>query len=195
MIPLYIPTKGRWDTATTPALLGSYPYILVVEKQEERNYREIFPSTEILVLPESNQGIAYARNYINQQESEWYWMLDDDLTGLYRKGVTGKYKKADGSILHEMEKYLNNQIAQMGLVLPRWKVSQDLSWNKTCGCIVCNHAGKLREIGVSYRQGVPVDTDMTLQILTSGYRTLRLSNYAFTIPPHGSNKGGLYEVY
>jgi len=89
--PVYIPSKGRADCATTPALLeqAGVKFNLVVEPQEADDYHKEFGDC-ILILPFSNlgQGSIPARNWIwehaEQHGHAWHWILDDNILGFWR---------------------------------------------------------------------------------------------------------------
>ena len=64
--PVYIVSKGRWDSRLTSKALEEMkmPYSIVVEPQEYENYASVIDPAKILVLPFSNlgQGSIPARN-------------------------------------------------------------------------------------------------------------------------------------
>ena len=55
--PLYIPSKSRADTATTPRFLDhiKVPYRLVIEEQQYDSYNEYFADPKLLVLDKTYQ--------------------------------------------------------------------------------------------------------------------------------------------
>lgn len=89
--PVYIPTKGRYDCATTPGLLNQagVKYYLVVEPQEEAQYKARFGDC-VLTLPFSNlgQGSIPARNWIWEHAKDaghaYHWIIDDNILGFWR---------------------------------------------------------------------------------------------------------------
>jgi len=93
--PVYIPSKGRYDCATTPKLLdqAGVHYFLVVEPTETELYKEHLggsPFATILELPfaDLGQGSIPARNWIwdhaIQNDQPWHWIIDDNVHGLGR---------------------------------------------------------------------------------------------------------------
>jgi hypothetical protein len=91
--PIYIPSKGRAFRPLTINRLQEMkvPFYVVVEPQEEREYRAIAPShATILVLPFSNlgQGSIPARNWIwdhsNSLGASRHWIIDDNILRFYR---------------------------------------------------------------------------------------------------------------
>lgn len=88
--PIFIPTKGRWNSCQTAKyfLRCGIPFFAVVEKQELDLYVEALPGANFVVLPESNQGVSYARNYIwdlcEMDGFERFWMFDDNIRHVSR---------------------------------------------------------------------------------------------------------------
>jgi hypothetical protein len=90
--PVYIPSKGRAEVATTPALLqqAGVPFRLVVERTEADAYRAAFGPDCVLELPfaDLGQGSIPARNWIWQHAVDnghpWHWIIDDNVGGFYR---------------------------------------------------------------------------------------------------------------
>ncbi len=91
--PVYIVSKGRWESRLTALALDSIgvPYKIVVEPQEFDNYAAVLDSAKILTLPFSNlgQGSIPARNWIWTHAimagSGRHWILDDNIDGFVRQ--------------------------------------------------------------------------------------------------------------
>jgi hypothetical protein len=66
--PVYIISKGRWESRLTAKALEQIhvPYRIVVEPQERDQYASVIDPKKILVLPFSNlgQGSIPARNWV-----------------------------------------------------------------------------------------------------------------------------------
>ena len=88
-------------------------------------------------------------------------------------------------------------MAQAGLEYQQfaWSARKPFTLNSYCDVAVAIHSQ--RTLGLQFRQDLQlkVDRDFTLQILTSGYRTLRTCHIAFAAPENGSNTGGLSDLY
>lgn len=91
--PIYIPTKGRAFRPLTINRLQEMgiPFYIVIEPQEEQEYRAIAPSrATVLVLPFSNlgQGSIPARNWIWEHSMglgvNRHWIIDDNILRFYR---------------------------------------------------------------------------------------------------------------
>lgn len=89
--PVYIPSKGRAENATTPDLLkqAGVEFYLVVEPSEFADYREKYGDC-VLCLPFENlgQGSIPARNWIWEHAktsgNAWHWLIDDNVLGFWR---------------------------------------------------------------------------------------------------------------
>jgi len=85
--PIYVPSKGRATTSKTiPQLPEEEEWSVVLEPQDVERYA--LPEKRVIVLPENDRGLAYARQFIlahaRSKKLGWFWMLDDDISGFYR---------------------------------------------------------------------------------------------------------------
>ena len=89
--PIYIVSKGRWESRqTVKALLSmGVSFRIVVEPQEYDDYAAVIDESMILVLPFSNlgQGSIPARNWIwdhsINEGARRHWILDDNIREFY----------------------------------------------------------------------------------------------------------------
>lgn len=200
-----MPSKGRAKpTNLLKSLLGDSSgrqWFYVVEPQEQIDYSRVVPAHRLLVLPDSGRGIVYVRNWIKQYAGsgafDWYWMLDDDITSFYAV-VNGKnIKTTIDNALDGAEKIIRKHsgVGQAALEYQQfaWSSNKAYKFNGYCDVCVLNKTG----VNCSYRADVPLkeDRDYTLQVLSSGYRTIRICSFAFSCPKNGSNAGGLKPLY
>lgn len=79
--PIYVFSKGRWNSATTPRLLGGLKYTLVVPEDEVAQYISKYPVTKIISV--SEKGILAAHrtiyNHAIQEGHTHAWFLHDDI--------------------------------------------------------------------------------------------------------------------
>lgn len=199
--PVYILSKGRAESATSPLLMhqSEIPHFLVVEPQEAHTYQANFPFSQVLVLPKNNQGIAYARNYILGLNESWFWMLDDDIKGFFQRENKRMGRISSRQALESAESLILGvpKAAQGALEYQQlaWSTTKDYALNGYCDVCVCIHAGRVQ--GIQYRAELALkeDRDFTLQVLAAGYRTVRVQSYGFAAPKNGSNAGGLKALY
>jgi hypothetical protein len=206
MFPLFVPSKGRAKNSFLIDQLkaSSYEWFYVVEPQEYDSYTLIIPPKRLIVLPSNNQGIAFVRNEIfnncKTKKIDWYWMLDDDITGFFEVISKKNLKISLDSALKRAETNIRKLtermgIGQIGLEYQQysWSATKRYKFNSYCDvCVAINSNVKAK-----YRNEVNLkeDRDFTLQILSSGYSTARISDVAFSCPKNGSNEGGLKPVY
>jgi hypothetical protein len=194
--PIYIPTKGRADIATTPKILAEsgVPFILAVEKEDVANYRSKFPTAEILELPESNQGIVYSRNFCKADAKKkgvaYHWQIDDDIRKI-AFSVNAKETNmpfAQGlAIAEAFTKHYDNigAMCLRHLAFSRTE-KHDVGFNK----IIYGIQLLSSEPNIWFRNNTIEDIDNTMQLLTAGYCTLVLNRLVFSTPSTGVEKGG-----
>ena len=202
--PVFVPSRGRADIATTPKLLDAsrIPYTLVVEPHEESDYRAAFPTADILVLPESHQGVTYVRQFIldyaREEGYSFYWQLDDNITE-FRKCGNGKSAPTDArSVLSAIEgianRYENVALAAADYQQFAFRSEKEFSVNTRAYCCVLTRA----DTGVNYRPELEMkeDFDFCVQHLAQGWCTLLVHTWAMDKVAMGQNKkGGLSEKY
>lgn len=206
--PILIPSKGRPKGKLIQELDAfGCDWKVFVEEQDADDYiAELASFEHVEVLPKSNQGISYVRNFIKdyatEREIEWYWMMDDDIEHFYR--IENKRAvRADLSVITQAEDYFKdrNDVAQASLDYQQIAWSSDKpfklnGYNDVCVCI-----NTKRTKGIKYRPEAGYngftkeDRDFTLQLLANGWNTLRVEKYAFSCPKNGTNKGGLWDLY
>lgn len=92
--PIYIPTKGRFDSRKTIKSLDEMKikYYVVIEQHEYDLYKSIIPKKQILVLPFNKPNdfsqLVNARNWIKQHSItlgfKRHWQIDDNISGFER---------------------------------------------------------------------------------------------------------------
>jgi hypothetical protein len=202
--PIVVPSKGRaWKSKTITLLqeAGVRPTVFI-EPQEVKAYGGAYPDCDFFVLPESNQGIGYVRQQIleHARKQGWaaYWMLDDDITGLFRV-EGGKCLRTDSrAVLVEAEAVLRKAgVAQGALEYQQfaWAAKKPLKLIGYCDVAVWIDVEKTRLVNYRRKLDLKEDRDFTLQILACGELTGRSTWHAFSAPKNGSNAGGLQEEY
>jgi glycosyltransferase involved in cell wall biosynthesis len=203
MKPIYIPSKGRPNCLSSKKLsLEGVPHTVVCEPQEEAQYRE--HNKDVLVLPDNNRGVAFARNFIkdyaNGLSQEWIWIIDDDVRDV-RVHVSGRNKvvgftlpmvEADGMLA------LEPSVALFSFDYNQYYWNSRPPYfkrNSYCEVFVCLNTK--RSLGVRYDQSLILksDRDFCLQLLSKGWETLRYQRFGFSTPTMGSNVGGLKREY
>ena len=111
--PVYIISKGRWESRLTSKALEEMrvPYHIVIEPQEYDQYSSVINSEKIFVLPFSNlgQGGIPARNWVFEHSisigAERHWILDDNINGFIRLNKNKKIPVDSGTIFRCAEDF------------------------------------------------------------------------------------------
>lgn len=124
--PLYIPSKGRWETRLTVKALEriGVPYHIVVEAEEYERYAAVIDPAKILVLDPAYQrdydtcdaygdskpkGSGPARNFIWDHAvssgTAWHWIMDDNIWRFYRFNRNLEVTLLDGAGFRIMEEF------------------------------------------------------------------------------------------
>lgn len=211
VFPLFIPTKKRQFNcslikmlaALTKEELGKFTSIvIVVEKEDFPGYHELFPQFNYIVLPQSEQGIAYVRNHIKKHCEgsgiKWFWMMDDDITGFLERVDKTMKKREPAEVLLKCQEVILSQpnIAQGSLEYQQLAWSQEKEFKLNSYNDVCVLINTELSKDVEYRAYVAMkeDRDFTMQLISKGFDVCRVTRFGFAAPKNGSNAGGLKEI-
>jgi hypothetical protein len=198
--PLYIPSKSRAETATTPRFLDSInvPYRLVVEEQQYAEYAEFFPADKLLILDKTFQdnyntfddlgntkskGPGAARNFIWEHSiaegHDWHWVMDDNITLFARLHKNQRIPVGDGTIFHAMEdfvlRYENIAMAgpQYWMFAPsRSKLPPFVVGTRIYSCNLIRN-----DVPFRWRGRYNEDTDLSLMMLKAGWQTVQFNAF------------------
>lgn len=206
--PVYIISKGRWESRLTSKALESMsvPYHIVVEPQEYDNYAAVIDPQKILVLPFSNlgQGSIPARNWVWEHSlgvgAERHWILDDNIMYFLRFNQNRRYVMRSGATFKAAEdfvdRYTNVALAgmQYAMFAPvKAKHEKPFVLNtRVYSCILIKN-----DIPYRWRGRYNEDTDLSLRVLKDGWCTILF--YAFlaekqaTMRMKGGNTDELYK--
>jgi|WetSurSiteA1Bulk_404760.scaffolds.fasta_scaffold08772_1 hypothetical protein len=198
---IYIPTKGRYDKLLTADYLvkNGIDFSLVVEKKEVDLYKEKYPN-KIIALPDSDYGgVYFARNFIKKLSikngEKRHWQLDDDIKKLVYvndgKFIDMPLDKIFGNMENFCDKFKN-----IGLASPHSTVwvkfgKKPFEINKLAySCLLINN-----NLDICWNKDVMEDIDYNIQVLESGWCTIRFYLYSFAWSARTSQKGGVTEFY
>jgi hypothetical protein len=198
--PLYIPSKSRAETATTPRFLDSInvPYRLVVEEQQYDEYAQFFPAEKLLILDKTFQdnyntfddlgntkskGPGAARNFIWEHSiakgHDWHWVMDDNITLFARLHKNQRIPVGDGTIFHAMEdfvlRYENIAMAgpQYWMFAPsRSKLPPFVVGTRIYSCNLIRN-----DVPFRWRGRYNEDTDLSLVMLKAGWQTVQFNAF------------------
>jgi hypothetical protein len=203
--PVYVISKGRADTALTPAFLieDNVPFKLVVEPQEAEAYAEAWGAKKILTLPFSNlgQGSIPARNWVWEHAkasgAERHWILDDNITSIMRWYDGMRIKCDSGPAFRAVEdftdRYENIGISGMNYAMFGYTKKPPFHLNAhVYSCILIKN-----DLPHRWRGRYNEDTDLCLQVLADNWCTVLVNVFLAqkmqTMVMKGGNTDKLYE--
>lgn len=221
LFPLYIVSKGRWDTRHTARALEQMGlhYYMIVEEQELERYAEHIPRDQLLVLPAyykqeyelcddlgltKSTGPGPARNYA--WDHSWqtgythHWVMDDNIFSFRRYHDNARIKCGDGLFFRCQEEFVlrYTNVAMAGpnytFFVPRKDQRPPFVTNTriySCNLIQNN-------IPFRWRGRYNEDTILSLDILKSGLATVQFNAFlqekAATQTIKGGNHADFYSV-
>lgn len=198
--PVYIPSRSRFDLATTPAVFidcGVKNFFVVVEPHEANRYS--VRGWPMLVLPDDDRGITFSRNWIKEHAraagAEWHWQVDDDINRFYLNSGTSRARVGAAEALAHLEEVVSrySNVAAAALAHSTFPKTKPLCINHpayTCSLIRTADPFKWR-----IESGVYEDTDYALQILAAGLCTIVSNVYEYSSLSQGRTPGGMRDRY
>jgi hypothetical protein len=209
--PVYVISKGRWDTRYTSKILEDLrvSYRIVIEPQEYDDYSAVIDPEKILILPFENlgQGSIPARNWVWEHSisegHKRHWILDDNIKGFSRVHKSKRYNIADGTIFRVIEDFTDRyeNVALSGMhyrtfalsALNKKKGKPFLLNHRVYSCILINN-----DLSHRWRGRYNEDTDLSLRILKDEWCTVLfwafLADKAPTMTVKGGNTESLYKL-
>lgn len=201
--PIYIPSKGRPASCTTPGLLSGagLEFRIVVEPEEAEAYAKLHGDRSVLVLPESNRGVNFSRAWIKSESEkvghEYHWQIDDDVRRfIHRTGNGRSWEIGADAALAIIENHVINysNIGQIGMNQNSWPAGDRIiRLNKMPVQCVLNKNGT--KVNYDPKYALHGDLAFTLGLLELGYCTVMIDTVRVITPPIGSNAGGLNKTY
>ena len=207
--PIYVPTKGRWESRLTIKALEriGVPYKAVIEEQEFDQYAAVIDSKNIIILPHRDKGLMVTRNWIWDHALEsgtpYFWTIDDNVVEFWRWHNNKKLKVRSGSIFRAIEdfteRYENVPIAGMNyfmFIQQKYKDSPiRLNTRVYSNMLIQTNAkdpnGKPYRNETFYND----DTDLCLRVLKDGYCTILFNAFLIEKSVTMTVKGGMTPFY
>lgn len=138
--PLYVPSKGRFESNLTHLALKrmGIPHRVVIEKQEYKKYRKNIKKKQLLILDKKYQedydtfddlgdtkskGPGAARNFIwdhsISEGHKWHWVMDDNILKFCRYNKNLLVEASDGTIFRCMEDFCR-RYKNIGMAGPQY---------------------------------------------------------------------------
>ncbi|MCP4549635.1 MAG: hypothetical protein GY835_24535 [bacterium] len=207
--PVYIISKGRWESRLTARALdrSGVPYHIVVEPPEAQQYAAVIDPAKVLVLPfaDLGQGSIPARNWVWEHAimggHARHWIMDDNIRRFYRFNNNAKTPVGSGAIFRAMEdfvdRYTNVPMAgphYESIVRRRVKCKPFILNTRVYSCILLDSRSYPR---MRWRGRYNEDTDLSLRFLKAGACTVLfnafLANKVATMQMKGGNTDDLYK--
>lgn len=201
--PVFIPSKGRWESRYTIKALDriGVPYTVFVEPQEYDNYAAVIDPKKIITLPHQNKGLVVTRNWIwdyaQSLGTPRFWTMDDNIMNFFRFNKNLKVPVLSGNMLYAIEdfveRYINVPIAGMNyaMFVSRKSKMPPLTMNTRI------YSNMLIQTDIPYRNRgfYNDDTDLCLQVLKDGWCTILFNAFLVRKVPTMSVKGGMTPHY
>lgn len=217
--PIYIVSKGRWDTRLTSKALESMkvPYYIVVEANEYEQYTSVISKDKILILDlkyqqeyetcddlgdSKSKGPGAARNFCWDNAIKngfaWHWVMDDNIDGFVRLNYNRKIKVESGSIFLAsedfVERYENIAIAGFNYRFfgggQRSACPPFILNTRIYSCLLIRN-----DIPYRWRGRYNEDTDLSLRVLKDGWCTVEFNAFLQNKLRTQMLKGGNTEVF
>lgn len=194
--PLYIVSKGRWDSRLTVKTLQemSVDFFVVIEEQEYAQYASVIPSRHLLILDKQYQrdydtfddlgdskskGPGAARNFAWDHAISnghaWHWVMDDNIRHFYRLYHNRKIEVLNGAPFRCMEDFAL-RFKNVGMCGPnyeffapkRQKVPPFICNTRIYSCNLIRN-----DVPYRWRGRYNEDTDLSLRMLKDGWCTIQ----------------------
>lgn len=216
--PIFIPSKSRAETATTPRFLDSIGvgYRLVVEEEQRDDYARFFGPDRLLVLDPAYQrdydtfddlgeskskGPGPARNFaweVSLAEGfPWHWVMDDNISLFARLHRNERVPVGDGTCFHAMETFCL-RYRNLGMAGPHyWMFAPSraarppfITGTRVYSCNLIRN-----DVGFRWRGRYNEDTDLSLRLLKAGWVTALFNAFLQYKLPTQTLRGGNTEAF
>lgn len=205
--PVYIPSKGRWESRLTIKVLEgmNVPYYLVIEPQEYDGYSSVIDPKKILLLPwskpDSSTELVQARNWIKEHAisigAERHWQIDDNIKCFYRLNRNLKVPVSSGTIFRAAEDFVDRfeNVAISGFqyfmfASRKTKIPPFYLNTRVYSCSLI-----LNSIPHKWRAIYNDDTDICIRVLKDNWCTVLFNTFLCEKSVTMTVKGGNTDIY
>ena len=216
--PIYIVSKGRWDSRLTTRALErmQVSYRVVIEEQEYHQYAAVIDPAKILILdtdylraydacmtlaPGQSKGSGPARNFVwDHAVSEGYarhWIVDDNILAFCRLNRNTKIRVLDGSVFRVMEDFVDRyeNVALSGpnyrfFAKQRQPLAPVILNSRVYSCILIKN-----DIPFRWRGRYNEDVDLSLRVLKAGWCTVQFNAFLQDKVATQTLKGGNTDAF
>lgn len=203
--PVYVPSKGRFETCYTADFLvkDGVPFSLVVEENEAEEYGRRFGAERLLILPWvgddrtrrrfcaergiENGGLVAVRNWIKEhsvsQGAERHWQLDDNMREVRQAIKKRRMYCSAGYAFNATETLVDRyeNVALAGLSYYMFGMPNPSGKAIRPPFYVNKHVYSctlvLNSIPYRWRIAYNDDTDICLQVLAGGWCTILMNTF------------------
>tara|TARA_R110002020_G_scaffold286980_2_gene502464 strand:- start:971 stop:1837 length:867 start_codon:yes stop_codon:yes gene_type:complete len=197
--PIYIVSKGRWESRLTSKALEemNVPYKIIVEANEYDEYAKVIDKDKILICPQKYNdeydvfwddddtriGPGAARNFAwehsIEQGFDYHWVMDDNLDAFHRMNRNVKAEVTSGTIFKCMEdfvlRYTNVAIAgpnYYSFCKATDRLNPFIKNTRIYSCLFIRN-----DIPYRWRGRYNEDTDICLRALKDGWATIQFNAF------------------
>jgi hypothetical protein len=218
--PIYVVSKNRAETATTPKVLDALgvPFRLVVEADQADDYAAALPPAgELLVLDPSYlrdydtfddlgdakpKGPGAARNFAWEHSladgAPWHWVLDDNIALFARLHRNERVPVGDGTIFHAIETFCL-RYENVGMAGPHyWMFAPSRAKRPpfTTGTRIYSCNLIRNDVELRWRGRYNEDTDLSLRMLKTGWLTVLFNAFLqYKLPTQTLDGGCTTDFY
>jgi hypothetical protein len=201
-VPIFIPSKGRYDNGLTWKALDSMGvdrYRVIVEPQEYDLYRRVLPESKLLAMDmrykeqyDTCDGVPYAENprtgsgaarnfgwdTAKKEGAAWHWIIDDNISRFLVYNNNQKYVARYDTLAcveRFVSKYANVTMAgmQYETFVPKKEKQNPLTINtRIFSCNLIKTGSPFR-----WRGRYNEDVILSLDMLEAGYCTILFQTY------------------
>jgi len=211
--PIYIVSKGRWETRLTSKALEriNVPYYIVVEAQERDQYAAVIDPQKVLVLPEKylqeydtcddvgealGKGPGGARNFCWEHSlcmgATRHWVMDDNIASFNRLNRNLMVKVTSGAIFRAAEDFVDryHNVAIAGFNYDFFAKAKEplpafVVNTRIYSCLLIDNSLSMR-----WRGRYNEDTDLSLRVLKAGQCTVQFNAFLQEKATTQTMKGG-----
>ena len=217
--PIYIVSKGRWESRLTIKALEKMkvPFNVVVEPDEVKKYLEVVKGGRVLKLDmkykekydtcdklgdKIGKGSGGARNFAwdhsIKEGHKRHWVIDDNILSFYRRNKNIHHRVLDGNLFKIMEQFVDRyeNVAMAGpnylfFVPQRSKLPVFYINTRIYSCNLIDNKVPFR-----WRGRFNEDTDLSIRMLKEGYCTILFNAFLqgkmSTLTMKGGNTDSIY---
>ncbi len=215
--PIYIVSKGRWETRLTAKALEkiNVPYFIIVDESEYEEYAKVIGEMKILIQPRKYKeeydmfwkddskitGPGAARNFAwdhsIEQGYKWHWVMDDNIEGFQRFNHNKKLHVNTGTIFKIMEDFVG-RYENIAIAGPNYDYFVPASHTRRVfvantriySCLLIRN-----DIPYRWRGRYNEDTDLCLRALKDGWCTIQFNAFLQLKVPTQIIPGGNTEQF